>query len=156
MKTMICAAAAAFAAGPALAEHHEFDLGARFEAAVEAEDIEALLALYAEDAVSYGPDGSVMTGHAAIADGWAGFFEGFENFEMTLEPQGSQALGGDARAEWGMWTMSYDPAGGGDRITARGRYTDVAVMGESGWVYAHDHASMLAENVAGEDAPEAD
>lgn len=151
MRTIIAAASlAALFASPAAAQDSAAALADAFIAAVEAEDAAALGALYTDDADSYGPDGSIAKGSEAIGQSWAPMFEAYDEIAMTLEPMGERAFGKDAHAAWGLWTMSMTPAGGGDRMTIKGRYSDVSIKTKDGWRYIVDHASMMAEETATE------
>lgn len=138
------AIAAALASAPAHAADSPDALMAAFSAAVEAQDADALGALYVEDAVSFGPGGGTSIGPAEIAAGWVDFFSGFDDFSVSLESLGTHDSG-DAHAAWGYWTMSAIPVDGDERVTWQGRYTDVSVKTEAGWRYIADHASMRAD-----------
>lgn len=137
------AAFAAFAAAPALAQDSPKALQEAFAAAVEAEDAEALAALYMADAVSYGPDGTTSTGRAEIAASWAPFFDNFDGFSVEIVQTGERAVG-KSHAAWGTWTMSATPVGGGEPTVWMGRFTDVSEKAADGWRYVVDHASMNA------------
>ena len=142
-RTLIGAAAAALIALPAASQETPQALGDAFIAAVEAEDAEALAALYTEDADSYGPGGGDrVSGREAIAAGWTEFFASFEDFSASTEEQGSLDMGEDGYASWGLWTMTATPSDGGDPVTWDGRYMDVQVKTDDGWRYRADHASM--------------
>ncbi|MEZ5896987.1 MAG: DUF4440 domain-containing protein [Parvularculaceae bacterium] len=147
MKTMSLALAATLLAAPAFAQEttpgSAKALQDAFAAAIVAEDAGALAALYTPDATSYGPEGDVSVGPAAIAASWAPFFEAFNGFTVSLDQTGEMDMG-DAHAAWGLWKMSATPAGGGDATHWEGRFTDVSVATAEGWKYIVDHASPLA------------
>lgn len=138
------ACVAVVAVAPAAAQESAKALQDAFVAAVVAEDADALAALYTEDADSYPPDGTFARGRAAIAASWAAFFGAYDGFTLTLEPQGDRALGENAVAAWGLWTMSATPVEGGEPVVWRGRYSDVSIKTAEGWRYFIDHASMSA------------
>lgn len=136
------ASVAALLAGPAFAS--DWDLSDRFAAAMAVEDAGAIAAMFEEDATSYGPDGHNAHGRVEIEASWQGFFDAFDDINLVLESEGSD--GDDqTHAEWGLYTLTMTPAGGGDEITQRGRYTDYSVKSEDGWRYKFDHASPMAE-----------
>ena len=108
-------------------------------------------AVMAEDADSFGPDGGVAHGRAEIAASWAPMFEAFDDITITLDAKGEKALGKDAHAAWGLWTMTMTPAGGGEPVTMSGRYSDNSVKTKEGWRYFIDHASAIA--APAEEAP---
>lgn len=132
-------------------EHHHAQMGpatpdalaAAFCDAVIAEDTTALVALYTDDADSYGPGGTVEKGHEEIAASWQMFFDGFNDFTCTLDKAGLIENDDNATA-WGLWEMKATPTDGSDRITMNGRFMDVAVKTDSGWKYRADHGSMMA------------
>ena len=116
-------------------------LSEAFCAAVVAEDMATMAALYTDDADSYGPGGDIVSGAAAIAASWAPFFDGFDNLTCALDEAGN-LVDGETAATWGLWTMTGVPPGGGEPIVMKGRYTDIMVKFEDGWRYRVDHASM--------------
>ncbi len=146
-------AAITVAAAPAFAQDTPQALQDAFVTGVNAEDANAISTLYTEDAYSYGPDGSVSYGRAAIAEGWAALFEAFDGLSITLEQQGEMHKGKVAGA-WGLWTMSATPVGGGDMVVWRGRYTDISKKTSDGWRYMADHASPVAADQPSEGAGE--
>ena len=137
------AGAGALLLGSAAAQESPEALAAAFCAAVIDEDIEALAALYTDDADSYGPGGDVAKGRDAIAAGWTPFFDVFEELTCELTEAGA-LIEDDMAAVWGLWVMTGAPTGGGDTIVMEGRYTDVLVKKNDGWRYRVDHASMAA------------
>lgn len=142
--------AAGFIALPAAAQDTPDALAAAFCAAVAAEDKAALGALYTEDADSYGPDGSVIAGRAAIAESWGSFFDAFDELSCALNEAGHIKSRKNATV-WGLWTITGTPAEGGDMVEMNGRYMDVVVKTKDGWRYRADHVSMsAATNEAGE------
>ena len=156
MKTMTLALAATLLAAPAFAQEvtpgSAKALQDAFAAAIVAEDADALAALYTPDATSYGPEGDVAVGPAAIAASWAPLFEAFDGFTVSLDQTGEMDMG-DAHAAWGLWKMSATLVGGDQPTNWEGRFTDVSVATAEGWKYIVDHASPLAV-IAIDDAPD--
>ena len=111
--------------------------------ATKAGDLDALLALMAEDVVFLVPGQPPMTGKASFAAlqkrQWA---QGLPKFEGTSEIQEIKVLG-----EWAfMWAslaIVVTPAGGGQSITRAGHTLSVLKKERGKWVLARD-ANMLA------------
>lgn len=142
-KLFAAAALAALTVSPAFAQKTPKALQEAFSAAVVAEDASALAALYAADAVSYGPDGTTAVGRDEIAASWAPFFDSYDGFAIELKQAGERAVG-ETHAAWGTFTMSATPVGGGEPEVWMGRFTDVSEKTRDGWLYVVDHASMVA------------
>ena len=152
MKLILAAAGtAALLATPATAQDSAKALADAFAAAVMAEDADALAALYTEDADSFGPGGGVAHGRAEIAASWAPTFDAFDDIIFTIDAKGDKALGKDAHAAWGLWTITMTPASGGEPLTMSGRFSDNSIKTKEGWRYFIDHASAIA--VPAEEAP---
>ncbi len=141
-RIFVATAFAGFIAAPALAQETPAALQAAFSAGIVAEDADAVAALYTADADSYPPGGAVAKGTEAIAASWAGFFDAFDGFSISLDQQGERKMGKNDHAAWGLWTMSATPADGGDRVVWTGRFLDVSIKTKEGWRYIVDHASM--------------
>lgn len=75
-----------------------------FHRAFVARDVEALVALYAEDAVNHQAPEEPLRGRAAIRRGFEEFFRAFPG--ETTEPVGFYQDG-----EWGIWEWRGGPAG---------------------------------------------
>lgn len=143
MKRMIVAAACAgFITAPALAQETPAALQEAFSSGIVAEDAKAVASLYTADADSYPPGGAVAKGTEAIAASWAGFFDAFDGFSISLDQQGEHKMNGKNHAAWGLWTMSATPVGGGGEVVWTGRFLDVSIKTKEGWRYIVDHASM--------------
>lgn len=151
MKMLFAAAAATLVAAPAFAQESPKALQEAFAAAVNAEDADALAALYAADAISYDVSGDVYQGRDAIAAGWKAFFDAYDDFSITLDQQGEKSKG-DFASAWGLWTLTATPAEGGDPVVMKGRFTDVSIKTKDGWKYVNDHASMAPAADAESDA----
>ena len=141
MKKIFVLACAGFISMPVLAQESPTALQEAFSASIIAEDADALAALYTADADSYPPGGGVAKGTDAIAASWAGFFDGFDGFTITLDQQGEHKMSKKSHAAWGLWSMSATPAGGGEDVVWTGRFLDVSIKTKDGWRYIVDHAS---------------
>lgn len=131
MKIFAAAIGLSLVAAPACAQESAKALQDAFAAAVEAEDADALAALYTEEALSYGPAGDIAKGRAAIAASWAPFFAGFDNISVTLDQQGAVANKKN-HAAWGIWSMTMTSAETGESVTMKGRFTDVSLKTKDG------------------------
>lgn len=90
-----------------------------WEDAYQAGDLERLMELYAEDAVSMPPNLPIVEGKAAIEADFRQFFE-----EFTVERQFSLMdlmVAGDMAVRRGEWTQTFTPKAGGEPITEVGR-----------------------------------
>lgn len=146
MRSLLFAGALALTAGAqgntqGNAQETPDELLTAFIAAIEAEDSQALAALYTEDADSYSPGTPHVRGRAAIAADWQGFFDAFDAIDLDIETHGS-AHAEDIHAAWGIWTMTQTPAGGGEAFTQSGRFLDVQRQIDGRWRYLADHASV--------------
>jgi uncharacterized protein (TIGR02246 family) len=117
------------------------EIGQQFAKAFNANDIEGIAALYADDAVMYPPDVPVAQGKAAIRQGYAGLLNNnkvsnFELFDAHHETMGNTAVG------WGRWKMTLTPKAGGQPQQVSGRFTDIAKQVKGKWLYVADHASF--------------
>jgi uncharacterized protein (TIGR02246 family) len=101
------------------------------EAAVNNQDIDGLLALYAEDASMVLMDGSVITGLPAIRGEWEGILA--MNGQMTVRSRFAIAAG-DLALLSNEWTFEV----GGGQISAV--TSEVARrQPDGGWLYVFDH-----------------
>ena len=107
--------------------------------AMKANDLEAIMALYAPDAVAYFPDGD-FKGKQAIRKSWTDFLAMFTVKDATSE--GTYETTGDTSLGWGFWSMAVVPKGGGELIAMKGRATVVVKKIGGTWLYFVDHASV--------------
>ena len=130
--------AAARAAGPNGVE--AVDLA--WKKAIVANDLEAVLACYAPDAVAWLPDSPEAKGATAIRESYKAFLGGntIRDFMMTdthYEVHGDRAVG------WGRFVLTLVPKAPADAkpVSISGRFSEVAVKRDGRWVYVVDHAS---------------
>ena len=107
--------------------------------AMKANDLEAIMALYAPDAVAYFPDGDYK-GKPAIRKSWTDFLAAFTVKDATSE--GTYETTGDTSLGWGYWSMTVVPKAGGEPIAMKGRATVVVRKIGGKWLYVVDHASV--------------
>ena len=91
----------------------------RLEAAIASRDIDAVCALYAEDAVIQPPGAGPARGRAAIKEVWQGYFD-MGLFQGSYESD-SVLSGDDLGVEVGLGVIDLKGADG-DTITARINY----------------------------------
>jgi uncharacterized protein (TIGR02246 family) len=132
---MVLAAAAATAADVAVS-----DLDKAWTKAMLANDLAAVVALYAPDALMYPPDAMELKGREAIQKGYADFLGSMKCLEAKLTPAGNETHG-DTQIGWGRWTLRMGPKAGGDPVLMEGRYMAVARKITGKWLYVADHAS---------------
>ena len=108
--------------------------------AVTAGDVEAVVALYAPDAVLYAPDSMEARGTAAIRALYTAMFAAntVSNPSFTTTYQTS----GDLSTGWGTVTLTFTPKAGGAPQTMTVRVTEVVKKVNGKWLYVADHASV--------------
>lgn len=109
--------------------------------AANANNLEAMVALYAPDAVMYPPDGDEVRGRDAIREHYRPMFAGFTLRDAKFAKT-SYETRGDISTGWGRWSLTMTPKAGGAAIPAEGRFTAVAKKIRGRWLYVADHASM--------------
>lgn len=132
---IVLAAASASAADPGIS-----DLDKAWTKAMLANDVAAVGALYAPDAVMYPPDAMESKGREAIQKGYADFLGSMKVLDAKLTPAGNETHG-DTQIGWGRWALKLAPKAGGDPVQMEGRYMAVARKIGGKWLYVADHAS---------------
>lgn len=117
-------------------------LDARFVAAFNSGDVEAVMATYenSPELVSYAPDAMEAVGYAAVKEGYAKSFAALPGAKLELVDPHYRAIG-DAVIGYGRFKM-LTPPGAGAQMEMTGRYTDVKAERNGKWVYLIDHASV--------------
>lgn len=129
-----------FAASTFCAQNGLNPAGAAFVKAVNAGDVEGIVALYRDDAVSYPPDMMEDKGKDAIRKSWTDLFA---QYTAKLElNNGFYEDHGDVSIAWGNFTMTLTPKAGGEPMKIEGRYTDASIKEKGKWLYIVDHASV--------------
>jgi len=108
--------------------------------AMKANDMEAVLACYAPDAVMWLAEAPEARGTAAIRSIYAGYFAAYTVSDVALVSPTYEASG-DLSAGWGSYVLTLAPKKGGDPVVLKGRFTDVSKKVGGKWVYVADHAS---------------
>jgi len=108
--------------------------------AMIANDLDAVVACYAEDAVLWGPGDPEAKGTKAIRDNYAALLKDNTVKEAKLiDPQYRTV--GKTSVGWGRYSLTLAPKAGGATVTMAGRFIDVAVEKDGKWVYIADHGS---------------
>lgn len=115
--------------------------------AMKANDIDAVVACYAPDAVLWLPEAPEARGPKAIRDVYAGYFTTYTVSDASL-PNATYQDSGDLSATWGNFTLTLQPKKGGDPVVLKGRFLAVAKRIGGTWLYVADHASATPEPAA--------
>ena len=108
--------------------------------AITANDLNAIIALYAEDAVMWLPDTPEAKGREDIRKSYAGLLAANTVTGATLSNTHYQTSG-NLSVGWGNFTLTLSPKGGGNPVTLSGRFSVIARKAGGKWVYVVDHAS---------------
>src|SRR5262245_5815988 len=108
--------------------------------AVKAGNVDAVVALYAPDAVLYPPDALEAHGTAAIRSSYAEMLGAVVINDATIDSQ--YQTSGDVSVGFGKATLTMTPKAGGSPQTMSVRVTAVARKIGGKWLYVVDHASM--------------
>jgi len=108
--------------------------------AMKANDLEAVLACYASDAVAWLPDSPEASGEKAIRAAYQGLFaantvQDVSTTDTHYKTSGSLSVG------WGRYSLTLAPKAGGAAVSMKGRFTEAAERRHGRWVYVNDHAS---------------
>jgi uncharacterized protein (TIGR02246 family) len=109
--------------------------------AAKAGDADALVKLYAPDAVTYMPDEMRAKGTAEIHESFKKFLGANTVRDMTLTYDYTTSSGNLAVSS-GHFSMTVEPKAGGEAQTMEGRFTSVATRKGGKWTYVVDHASV--------------
>ena len=108
--------------------------------AIIANDLNAIIAAYAEDAVMWLPDAPEAKGREDIRKSYAGLLAANTVTGATLSNTHYQTSG-NLSVGWGNFSLTLSPKGGGNPVTLSGRFSVIARKAGGTWVYVVDHAS---------------
>ena len=108
--------------------------------AITANDLNAIIGLYAEDAVMWLPDAPEAKGREAIRKSYAGLLAANTVTGATFANTHYQTSG-NLSVGWGNFTLTLSPKAGGNPVTLSGRFSVIAREEGGTWVYVVDHAS---------------
>lgn len=145
-RTLAVALALAALAGSAHAAAPAAAPGARqadeaLARAFKANDVDALVAAYADDAVLYPPGEMAQRGRAAIRKGFEAFLGAFHITDFTVS-EVRYFGSGDVSTSSGLFSLSATPKAGGPPVRWDGRFTLVAQRVAGKWLVVSDHASL--------------
>ncbi len=113
-----------------------------FEKAVAAGDLQAVLALYRDDASVIWPgQGEEAKGKAAIEQLARRLLSAMKGARLVLKSQDSMPLGDGYIANVGRWEQSFT-ARSGKPVTLQVRTSEVLAKTGGKWLYLVDHASV--------------
>ena len=125
----------------ARAEEGAKSVDAAWVKAANANDLEALVALYADDAVMYPPDAPEAEGKSAIRAIYSAMLGANTISDAKILDSHSKSSG-DLSTSWGEVSLTLTPKTGGAPVTLKVRATSVAVRRGGKWLYLNDHASV--------------
>ncbi len=108
--------------------------------AITANNLDAVMAVYAEDAVMWLPDAPEAKGREAIRKAYAALLAANTVTGATFANTHYQTSG-ELSVGWGDFTLTMSPKSGGDPVTLSGRFSVIAKNERGTWVYVVDHAS---------------
>ena len=130
-----------FAFALSAAEQGASPVGNAWIKAFSANDLEAVVALYAPDAHVFPPDEVEAVGTEAIRANFAGMMNSFTVKEAKMVDAHYEIVG-NLCFSWGRFTITLVPKAGGEPVTMEGRFSDVSRKINGKWLYIVDHASM--------------
>lgn len=108
--------------------------------AINANDLEAVVALYADDAVMFPPDAFEAEGKAAIRQSYSALLAANTVSDAKILESHSRGSG-DVSTTWGEGSLTLKPKTGGEPQTLKIRFTSIAARRGGKWLYIVDHAS---------------
>ena len=129
-----------FAAAVVTAEEGAKALDDAWMKAMKANDVNAVVALYAPDAVLWLPDAPEARGEKAIRATYAGMLGAYTVVDASLSNAVYKPWG-DVSTQWGNFTLVLKPKAGGQNVTMNGRFMSAAKKSGGQWRYIADHAS---------------
>jgi uncharacterized protein (TIGR02246 family) len=108
--------------------------------AANAGDVDAIVALYAPDAVRYAPDAMEARGTAAIRSQYQAMFAA--NTVSNASVNCTYQTVGDLSVGWGTATLTMTPKAGGAPQTMTVRVTTGVRKINGKWLHVADHASV--------------
>jgi uncharacterized protein (TIGR02246 family) len=108
--------------------------------AILANDLDAVVACYAPDAVLWSPGDPESKGGKAIREAYAALLKDNTVKDAKLSDTHYKTVG-TTSVGWGHFSLTLAPKAGGAPITMTGRFTNVTAEKDGKWVYINDHAS---------------
>jgi uncharacterized protein (TIGR02246 family) len=134
------ALALGFAAAAMSAEEGGKVVDAAWLKAVKANDLDAVVACYAPDAVLWLPGAPEARGEKAIRAAYAGLMGANTVVDASLTNAVYHPYR-DISTQWGNFTLVLKPKAGGENVVMKGRFMSAAKKTGGKWLYIADHAS---------------
>lgn len=119
------------------------EMNRKFVQAFNNKNLDGIMASYwnSPELISLYPDGEYR-GYDATKASWKKTFDsaGVKSFDVT---ESHIEVMGNTASDWGMWTYTFQPAGGPE-MTMRGRYSQMWAEKNGKWVVVADHASTVS------------
>jgi uncharacterized protein (TIGR02246 family) len=140
LPVLACVLGLAAAAAHVAAEDGAKSVDAAWLKAIKANDVNALVACYAPDAVLWMPDAPEARGEQAIRATLAGMLAENTVVDASLA-DAVYHTAGDVSTSWGHFTLVLKPRAGGANHTMKGRFMSVSKKTGGQWRYVADLAS---------------
>ena len=127
-------------AAAAVAEEGARSVDAAWLKAIKANDVNALVACYAPDAVLWMPDSPEARGEKAIRATYAGLLGANTVVDASIA-DAVYHTSGDISTSWGRFTLVLEPKSGGENAVMKGRFMSVSKKSGGRWRYLADIAS---------------
>jgi ketosteroid isomerase-like protein len=137
---LLCATAAMPLAAADSTTDFADSVGAAWVKAAKANDLEAIVKLYADDATAWFPDEAQRQGAAAIRASYKNLFDTFTVVDAALT-NSHHFADASHRTNWGNFSLTLKQKSDGKLVPMTGRYTDIQEKRNGHWVYVVDHAS---------------
>ena len=134
------ALALGFATAAMAAEEGGKIVDAAWLKAIKANDLDAVLACYAPDAVLWLPDDPEARGEKAIRAAYTSLLSANTVVDASLTNAVYHPYL-DVSTQWGNFTLVLKPKAGGDNVVLKGRFMSAAKKTGGRWLYVADIAS---------------
>ena len=108
--------------------------------AITANNLDAIMAVYSENAVMWLPDAPEAKGREAIRKSYAALLAANTVTGATFANT-HYKTSGNLSVGWGDFTLTLSPKSGGSPVTLSGRFSVIARKEAGTWAYVVDHAS---------------
>lgn len=139
LRHLVLAASVAVISMPTFAAGTQ-SVDAAWTAAMKANDIDAIMKIYAADAVAWFPNEKEARGTAAIRATYEGLLSANTVTAANISDTGHRTVG-KTSVGWGKFSLTLQPKAGGNPVVMVGRFTEVLERRNGRWVYLVDHAS---------------
>lgn len=136
---VVCALVLSSVAAMAQDEGHK-GVDAAWLKAIKANDLNALVACYAPDAVMWLPNAPEARGSKQIREAYDGLLKAYTVKGASLSNTVYQTSG-DLSTGWGNFVLDLQPTNGGAPGSLRGRFVAVSKKIGGKWLYVADQAS---------------